>query len=129
MKPICQSDRHFGFTFAGLFLVISAVGWWFTDHTSLWALGTAIGFGAVAWLAPGLLMPLNRTWRWMAPKIASLNNAIILGLVFYGFVTPIGLMMRLFGRDPLHRQIDTSARSYWTPVRRKVDRESFSDQF
>lgn len=129
MKSIRQSDRHFGFTFSGVFLVITGIGWWISGKVPIWAVVVSFGFGSLAWYTPGLLMPLNRLWALIAPKIATINNTLVLGAVFYLFVTPIGMIMRALGRDPLHRRIDDNVQSYWTPVRRQADRESFSDQF
>jgi Saxitoxin biosynthesis operon protein SxtJ len=129
MKNTQLSDRGFGFTFAGLGVFISALGWLFSGQLIFWALYIAIGFAVLAAIKPGLLMPLNRFWSWIAPKIASVNNTIVLGLVFYVLITPMALMMRLFGRDPMHRSITGKASTYWSLVRRRADAESFSDQF
>jgi hypothetical protein len=129
MKADQQSDRAFGFTFAGLFFLITTVGWVFFDRLPYWALITAIVFTLLALVIPSVLMPLNQFWRWLGPKIAAINNTIVLGVVFYLFITPIGLMMRLFGRDPMHRSTKEKVATYWTAVHRQADNESFSDQF
>lgn len=129
MKANQQSDRAFGFTFAGVFFLITTVGWVFFDRLPYWALITAIVFTLLASVFPIVLMPLNQVWRRIGPKVASINNAIILAVVFYLFVTPIALMMRLFGRDLMHRSINKKAVTYWTAVQRQADDESFSDQF
>lgn len=124
-----QSDRIFGFTFAGIFFLISAGRWIILGKLVGWPLFVAIVFAALAIFMPGLLLPLNRLWHVIGPKIASINNFIILGVVFYLFVTPIGLIMRLFRRDPMQRSIDKKIGSYWSPVRRQVDSETLDDQF
>ena len=129
MNAVQQSDRAFGFTVAGLFCFITALDWLFFDGRPYWTLITAIVFTLLSVVVPGMLMPLNQLWRWIGPKIAAINNAIILGAVFYLCITPVGLMMRLFGRDPLHRSINGKVATYWTIVQRPADSESFSDQF
>jgi Saxitoxin biosynthesis operon protein SxtJ len=129
MKADQQSDRVFGFTFAGLFFLITTVGWIFFDRLPYWALVAAIVFTLLASAVPSVLMPLNRLWQRIGPKVASINNVIILGVVFYLFITPIGLIMRLFGRDPMHRSTKEKVATYWTAVQRQADSESFSDQF
>ena len=129
MKTEQQSDRAFGFTFGGLFFLITTGGWVFFNRLSYWALATAVVFTLLALVAPGVLMPLNQLWRWIGPKVASLNNAIILGVIFYLLVTPIAFIMRLFGRDLMHRSINEKVDTYWTAVQRQADSESFSDQF
>jgi hypothetical protein len=129
MKAKQQSDRAFGFTFGGLFFLITAVSWLVFGRLPYWALVTGILFTLLASVAPILLMPLNQMWRRIGPKVASVNNVIISAVVFYLVITPIGLIMRLFGRDLMHRSIDKKAGTYWTPVHRQADSESFSDQF
>ena len=47
--------------------------------------------------------------------LAWINTRIILGVVFYGVVTPLGLLMRLFSRDPMRRQFDRAGESYRIP--------------
>ena len=42
-----------------------------------------------------------------------INTRLILGIFFYLILTPVGLIMRLFGRDPLHRKLDRKATTYW----------------
>lgn len=129
MKARQQSDRAFGFTFGGLFFLITMVGWLFFNRLPYWALATAIVFTLLASVAPGVLMPLNQLWRWIGPKIVSINNAIILGVIFYLLVTPIAFIMRLLGRDLMERSINENVGTYWTVVQRQADSESFSDQF
>jgi hypothetical protein len=89
----------------------------------------AFAFAVTACLAPGLLIPLNRLWGWVAPKIAMLNNTIILGGVFYLVISPIGIMMKLLGRDPMCRALQPASDSYWTPVQRQSTGETLHDQF
>lgn len=129
MSTVRLSNRAFGFTFAGIFSLIAALGGVLFGQVPHWALVTAVGFAATAALLPGLLMPLNLFWGWLAPKIASLNNAIILGLVFYLFITPIAMIMKVSGRDPMNRETRVREESYWTPVRRQTDNETLEDQF
>ena len=94
------SDRSFGFVFAGFFTLMSGLSWW-RGHTSWhWALPLAALFLAVALTKPGLLNPLNRLW-------------LKLGLLFFVTITPIGLVMRAFGKDFLRLRLDREAPSYW----------------
>ena len=129
MHSIRQTDRQFGFTAAGVLLFITVMGWWLFGNIPLWAAVIGLTMCGLAWLSPGMLMPLNRLWMMLAQKIAVVNNTIILGAVFYLFVTPLGIILRIVRPDPLLRRIDKSSLSYWTSVKRQADRESFSDQF
>lgn len=74
----------------------------------------ASGFFAIfAAAAPMALLPLYRIWVKFATALAWFNTRLLLALVFYLVITPIGLIMRLLGKDPLERKIDRSAPTYW----------------
>ncbi len=124
-----QTNRAFGLTFAAVFVVIAAVGWLVFDARLIWALEVAAVFAVVALAAPLVLLPLNRLWATLAGGLGHVNNHLILGLFFYGFVTPVGILMRLFGKDPMTRGVDASAVSYLTPVGRKAGAETYHDLF
>ncbi len=124
-----QSDRAFGLTFAVVFAIIAGVGWLAFNATLLWAAAVSAAFLTLALAAPWLLMPLNRLWGRLAYRISLLSNFIILGLFFYIFVFPFGLILRLFGNDPMSRSMDSKKESYWTPVGRNANKETFHDMF
>ena len=129
MTQFRQSNRGFGLTFAALFAVIAAAVWWFADFVPVWGVFAAVGFAALALAAPGALMPLNRLWAALLTRIALLNNAILLALVYYLVMLPIALLMRAAGRDPMERGRDPARPSYWTPVTRGTTRETLGDMF
>ena len=111
------SDRSFGFVFAGFFAVMSALSWW-RGHTSWhWALPLGALFLVVALTRPRLLNPLNRLWLKLGLLIYKVMNPLVLGMLFFITITPIGLVMRAFGKDFLRLRLDRSAPSYW------IDRE------
>jgi len=61
--------------------------------------------------------------------IAWMVSHLILGVAYYLVATPIGLAMRLFGRDPLRREFDKSAQSYWIARRPNRDNARYFRQF
>ena len=75
----------------------------------------AIGvLGALAiWVAPTLGRRLYVGWMLAAAPVGWTISHLVLGAVFYLVLFPIGWVMRLVGRDPLHRTFDREARSYW----------------
>lgn len=107
------SDRSFGFLFVVVFAVLAAVGWW---HDSAWApwasLFSALTL-AVTMLRPTALRPLNRQWMRLAELLNRFVSPVVLGVIYFGMLTPIAWVMRLAGRDPLLRRIEPSAPSYW----------------
>lgn len=74
-------------------------------------------FAAFALAAPALLAPLNWLWKRLGLAISKVMNPLILGIMFYGLMLPIGLLLRWRGKDLLRLKLDPAARSYW------IDRE------
>lgn len=108
-----SSDRSFGFTFAGFFLLVGL--WPLVRHAPIrtWAVALGAGFLLVALARPGLLAPLNRLWLRVGLLLHRVVNPIVMGVMFYGVITPIGFVMQRSGRDPLRKRVDPDARSYW----------------
>lgn len=129
MGGIRQSNRSFGLMFAVVFATIAAIGWLVFGARLYWAAALAAVFAALTLTAPGLLLPLNRLWGLFARRLGQANNYILLGLFFYAFIFPTGLVMRSLGGDPMRRKIDPKAKSYWRPVERHTTAESFKDMF
>jgi hypothetical protein len=124
-----QSDRAFGLMFAVVFTIVFAVAYFGFSVRLNWALGLAGGFLCVALIVPWLLMPLNRLWEKFAIRLGFINNYLLLGAFFFVFVFPFGLMLRLFGSDPMRRKFDSKSDTYWTKVTRHANRETFGDMF
>jgi hypothetical protein len=71
-------------------------------------------------------------WGWMvfAMALGFVNTRILLTLFFYLVLTPIGLLLRLFGKDPLHLSLDSKAKTYWTPkTKEPYNPEHYKRQF
>jgi hypothetical protein len=83
----------------------------------------------LALVAPRWTLPFHRAWMKLAAALGYVNSRILLGLMYYGVMTPMGLLMRLAGRDALRRRGKTSA-SYWIPrPRTRQDRRQFERLF
>ena len=107
------SDRGFGQVFAGFFVLMSGLSWW-RGHTAWhWALPVAAAFLIVAYTYPRALNPLNRLWLKIGLLLYKVVNPIVLGLLFFVTIAPIGLVMRMFGKDFLRLKLDRDAKSYW----------------
>ncbi|MBL8341498.1 MAG: hypothetical protein JNL30_08520 [Rubrivivax sp.] len=110
-----SSDRSFGFVFAVVFVIIGLWPLLSSRGPRWWSLAIALGFAVVAVALPRLLAPLNRVWMKFGLLLAAVISPIALGILFYVVFTPIGLLMRLFGKDPLKLARDQDATSYWVP--------------
>lgn len=84
----------------------------------------AIGFVRVAFIRPVFLL-----WMYAAFPIGWVVSHVVLAAIFYLLLTPIGLLMKLVGYDPLQRRIDRTAPSYWVPVQQPADKTAYFRQF
>jgi hypothetical protein len=113
-EVVGSSDRSFGFVFASVFTIITLVKLWrgWTDWGYLW-LGLAIAFAVAAAAAPSILAPLNRLWLKVGLALHKVMTPLIMGLLFFLVVTPIGLVMRASGKDMLRLKRAPADKSYW----------------
>ncbi|MCX7366534.1 MAG: SxtJ family membrane protein [Alphaproteobacteria bacterium] len=107
------TDRGFGFVFAGFFALISALSLWRGGVGWHWMLPVAAAFLAVALVYPKALAPLNKGWMKFGLLLYKVMNPLVLGLLFFVTIMPIGLVMRAFGKDFLRLKLDRNAKSYW----------------
>ena len=93
--PETKLIRSFGLIVGGIFVLI---GLWplvvRAEAPRLWAVGIAAGLVLPAILFPKGLTPIYRLWMRVADALGWVNTRIILSLVFYGLVTPIGVIRR-----------------------------------
>jgi hypothetical protein len=106
-------DRQFGLVFTAVFLLIGAWPLLWGRPVRWWSLGLAAAFLVAALAAPGLLAPLNRVWLKLGLLMHKVVSPVVLGLVFFSTVTPIGLLLRALGKDPLRLRFDPAAPTYW----------------
>ena len=95
----------------------------------LWWLGATAAFLVITLMGPGLLTPLNRAWGAIGRLLHAIVSPVVLAILFYGVITPIGLLSRLFGHDPLRRRIDRAAPSYWIERKPGASKSSMKNQF
>ena len=108
-----SSDRFFGLTFFVVFLIIALWPLLGQKPVQPLALGLALAFLAVSLAAPAVLAPLNRLWLKFGELLHRITSPIILGIMFFGVITPVGWLMRLAGKDLLRMKFDREAPSYW----------------
>jgi Saxitoxin biosynthesis operon protein SxtJ len=95
----------------------------------LWLGGIGAGIGALCRAAPRLALPFYFFWFGVAGCAGLIVSNGILAAVFYLVVTPIGLVLRVFGNDPLGRKFDRTAASYWMPAEKGVAPGRYFRQF
>ena len=108
------SERSFGIVFAVVFAIIAF--WSPVFHggpVRFWALAVAAVFLVLAFAAPQVLKPLNLIWFRFGMLLSRIIAPIVMGIIFFVTVTPIGLIRRMKYPDPLGQAFDKDAESYW----------------
>lgn len=108
-----SSNRGFGWVFTVVFLVIGLWPLPFGGAARWWSLITAAIVALVTLTAPALLALPNRLWLRFGLLLNRLSNPVVLAFLFYVVVTPMGVLMRLFGKDSLRLRASDADGSYW----------------
>lgn len=107
------SPRNFGLVFTAAFLLV-AFGPLIRGHQMRpWAIGVAGAFLVIALVAPKILQPLNLLWYRIGLLLHHVINPIVMSLIFWLTVVPVGLIMQAVGKDPLRLKLDRKAETYW----------------
>ena len=107
------SDRKFGLTLGTILALIAVVkGFERSPWGGIWGVLALLLIGS-ALLRPSLLSTPNQIWLKLGLLLHRIVNPVIMAVLFYGTFLPIGLLMRLLGKDPLRLKLDKTAASYW----------------
>jgi len=108
--------RQFGLMLGGILIVLFGFilpwSWgWDSLPNYLWIMTGAL---VLIWalIAPDSMRSLYRGWMRIAMVIGNVVNRIILAIVYFIVITPMGLVMRMMGKDPMRRELDKSVASY-----------------
>jgi len=122
--------RRFGLTVGGMFLLLGLASWWrghYWPPRVFWTVGLLLLVPGL--VAPAVLGPVQRGWMRGAAALGEVNNRIILTLLFYLVIAPVGFVLRRF-RDPLDRSLRDGKSSHW--IKRELgppDRARYEQQF
>jgi len=108
--------RKFGFVMAVAFSLLGALLWWRGRSAAPYVLGLAVLFLVPALVRPRVLGPIERVWMAFANVLSTVMTTVILTLTFYLVITPMGVLMRLVGKDLLGLRLDGTGASYWIPT-------------
>lgn len=98
--------REFGLLLGGAALVYALWPLLFRgEPLRLWAIGVSGVFGVVGVVMPGILKHPYRGWMMIGHVLGWVNTRIILGVLYYMIVVPMGLVMQAMGHDPMNRAL------------------------
>lgn len=123
-----KQERQFGFLFTAVFVLAAFWPLWPLHAPNLYWLAGAGAWLVAATVYPKMLAPLYKVWMAFGHVLGWINARIILGVVFFVVVMPIGLIMRLFGKDFLRMRPNRTG-SYWVQRDREITPQSMRDQF
>lgn len=130
-----KSDlRKFGLSVGIVLGLLGSLFWWRGKDFYSYFLVVSIALILLGLVAPSVLKPFQKAWMTIAVVIGWFMTRVILTILFYGVVTPLGLISRLFGKDFLNKKFDKNAgkniSSYWIPKNKTtVDKNSYEQQF
>lgn len=131
LRPASRDLRWFGLIILICFLTIGGLIYWRTGGLRvslvLWTVGALVS--AVYYAIEPLRVPIYRAWMLLVFPIGWTVSHLVLALIYYLLFTPIGVIMRLFGRDPMHRRWRPEATTYWIDRQRASDLSHYFRQF
>ena len=108
-----SSNRSFGLVFFAVFLIISL---WPLQHEGqirIWSIVISLIFLILSLMNSKLLTPLNQLWTRFGLLLGNIVAPIVMGFVFFLVVTPIGIVMRIMGKDLIRKKLNKNSKSYW----------------
>ena len=121
-----SSNRSFGIVFFVVFLLIALYPLTYGGEIRIWSLIISIIFLILGLLNSKILAPLNKIWFKFGILLGKIVSPLIMGIIFFLVVTPIGLIMRLLGKDVLNLKYNKN-RSYW--IEKNGPKSKMKNQF
>ena len=115
---VTKSDlKKFGLIMGAMFAIIfGGLFPWVMDKTSatwpIWPFIVMAIFWALALVIPESLRKVNEIWLKIGNVLGWINSRIILGIMFFLLIFPIGLLLKLFGKDAMNRKLDSNIKTY-----------------
>ena len=128
MKDIkISSNRSFGIVFFVVFFIIAVYPIFKGGDLRTWSIVISLIFLVLGILNSKLLLPLNKIWFKFGLFLGKLVSPIVMGIIFFLVVTPIGLFMKLIGKDLIGLKIQKNINSYW--IKREKNITTMKRQF
>ena len=121
-----SSNRSFGIVFFIVFLLIALYPLTYSEEIRVWSATISLIFLVLGLFNSKILTPLNKLWFKFGIFLGKIISPIIMGIIFFLVVTPIGLIMRLLGKDVLNLKYNKN-KSYW--IEKNGPKSKMKNQF
>ena len=121
-----NSNRSFGIVFFIVFLLIALYPLTYSHDIRIWSVIISIIFLVLGLFNSKILTPLNKLWFKFGIFLGKIISPIIMGIIFFLVVTPIGLLMRLLGKDLINLKYNNN-KSYW--IEKNGPKSKMKNQF
>ena len=121
-----SSNRSFGIVFFVVFLLIALYPLTKNQDIRLWSLFISLIFLFLGLIKSKILSPLNKIWFKFGIFLGKVISPLIMGLIFFSVVTPIGLIMRMLGKDLINLKYNKN-KSYW--IEKSGPKSNMKNQF
>lgn len=121
--------RKFGLSVGGVFLLLAAVTFYFEKSSYPYLAGISLFLMIPGALYPQSLYYVHKYWMIFAEKISVVSTYIILTLTYVFVISPIGLFLKLIGKDLLSIKLDKEATTYWSSVDHSRGEDRFTTPY
>ena len=130
-KVTSASDRSFGVMFGFIFIIIAVIMRLRDNPQNIQLLFLALSFLTVliSFTRPSLLSTPNKLWMKFSLLLARFVSPIVLGVLFYVLISPLALVLRLFGRDELRLKTKKVATNWQSRQINGYSLDSFKNQY
>lgn len=125
--PKREELKTFALIWAFIFAIIGLLPLVNNGEIKVWSLIVSSLFLVIALLKPEMLTQFYKIWVKVGDFVGNIISRVIMFMLYFGFFTPISLVLKLLGKDLLNKKIDKSQESYW--VERKTQPQSMKNQF
>ena len=122
-----SSNKSFGLVFFVIFMTIALWPLLNDGNIRIWSVIVSIIFLILGLFNSKILTPFNKLWMRLGILLGAIVSPIVMGIVYFAVITPIGLIMKLFGKDVLNLKLDKNKKTYWT-LKKKIP-SKMKDQF
>jgi hypothetical protein len=120
IKEDKRSLRKFGLTVGIVLLLIGVVLYLFSKPSFVYFGGIGLLLTLFGIALPNLLRPINKVWMTLAIVLGWIMSRVILSILFYLIITPIGFFLKIIGKNPLNLKQDNSLSTYWEGREKRV---------